>query len=118
MTLEELGVPYEIRSISLSKNEQKEEWFLKINPNGRIPAMLDGDIRVFESGAIMLYLAEKHGNLYSEVLPICATFNACLAWFLLCSQHLLHSVHGALACSPVSWKAESFQAEHHGRRSY
>ncbi len=37
--LEELGVPYNLHSISLSKNDQKEEWFLKINPNGRIPAL-------------------------------------------------------------------------------
>lgn len=106
--LEELGVPYEVRPISLSKNEQKEEWFLKINPNGRIPAMLDGDIRVFESGAIMLYLAEKHGKLFAQVLPMYATRDACLARFLLCSQHLLLSVHEALACSPVSWKAKPF----------
>jgi glutathione S-transferase len=51
--LEELGVPYELHAISLSKNEQKEDWFLKINPNGRIPAMTDGDVRVFESGALV-----------------------------------------------------------------
>ena len=37
--LEELGVPYNLRPISLSKNEQKEDWYLKVNPNGRIPAL-------------------------------------------------------------------------------
>ena len=37
--LEELGIPYKVHYISLSKNEQKEEWYLKINPNGRIPAI-------------------------------------------------------------------------------
>ena len=37
--IEELKIPYKVHSISLSKNEQKEEWFLKINPNGRIPAI-------------------------------------------------------------------------------
>ncbi|KAK9831857.1 hypothetical protein WJX81_002485 [Elliptochloris bilobata] len=68
VTLEELGVPYEVKPISLSKIEQKEDWFLKVNPNGRIPAMLDGDVRVFESGAIMLYLVQKHPEtgLYSQ----------------------------------------------------
>lgn len=53
--LEELGLPYNKEIIDISKNTQKEDWFLAINPNGRIPALKDGDLRVFESGAIMLY---------------------------------------------------------------
>ena len=66
IALEELGLPYTVRPISLGKLEQKEEWFLKINPNGRIPAIVDhdnGDFAVFESGAILIYLAEKTGKL-------------------------------------------------------
>jgi len=66
IALEELGLPYTVRQISLGKLEQKEEWFLKINPNGRIPAIIDhdnGDFAVFESGAILVYLAEKTGKL-------------------------------------------------------
>jgi glutathione S-transferase len=66
VTLEELALPYETHMLELSKNTQKEEWFLKINPNGRIPAIVDrdeGDFAVFESGAIMIYLAEKAGRL-------------------------------------------------------
>ncbi len=60
--LEELGLPYDLRTLDFSKAEQKEEWFLKINPNGRIPAIEDDGFAVFESGAIMIYLAEKHGQ--------------------------------------------------------
>ncbi|CEL04911.1 hypothetical protein ASPCAL06035 [Aspergillus calidoustus] len=60
ITLEELGIPYRVEPINISTNIQKEEWYLKINPNGRIPALLDGDQRVFESGAIMLYLADRY----------------------------------------------------------
>ena len=66
IALEELGLAYTVRPISLRKLEQKEPWFLAINPNGRIPAIVDrgaGDFPVFESGAILLYLAEKTGRL-------------------------------------------------------
>jgi glutathione S-transferase len=66
VTLEELGLPYETHAIELGKQQQKEPWFLKINPNGRIPAIVDrdeGGFAVFESGAIMVYLAEKTGKL-------------------------------------------------------
>ncbi len=66
VALEELGLPYTVRQISLGKLEQKEEWFLRINPNGRIPAIIDhdnGEFAVFESGAILTYLAEKTGKL-------------------------------------------------------
>jgi glutathione S-transferase len=64
--LEEVALPYEIKPIRLDRQEQKEEWYLKINPNGRIPAIVDhdeGDFAVFESGAILIYLAEKTGRL-------------------------------------------------------
>jgi GST-like protein len=66
VTLEELEIPYQIHFVNLSENEQKQEWFLKLNPNGRIPVIVDreaDDLAVFESGAIMIYLAEKAGRL-------------------------------------------------------
>ena len=89
MIVEELKVPYKLHAISLSDNEQKQEWYEKINPNGRIPAIGkssqanfsncrrvfkrspqvlvpayavdhdEGDLPVFESGAVMIHLAEK-----------------------------------------------------------
>ena len=66
ITLEELGLPYTLHAIDLSSGEQKRKPFTDINPNGRIPAIVDrgnDDFAVFESGAIMLYLAEKTGKL-------------------------------------------------------
>src|SRR5580704_12728663 len=65
VALEEMEIPYETHAIELSKGQQKESAFLKINPNGRIPAIVDrdeGNFAVFESGAIMIYLAEKSGK--------------------------------------------------------
>ena len=69
VTLEELELPYECHAIDLSANTQKEEWYLKLNPNGRIPVIVDRDAEggesfaIFETGAIMIYLAEKTGRL-------------------------------------------------------
>lgn len=66
IALEELQLPYELRVLDLGKKEQKEPWFLALNPNGRIPAIVDhdhDDFSVFESGAILVYLAEQTGKL-------------------------------------------------------
>lgn len=63
--LEELGVPYKVTPISLTNLEQKQDWYVALNPNGRIPTLVDhdeGDFAVFESGAILVYLAEKFGR--------------------------------------------------------
>jgi GST-like protein len=64
--LEECGLPYTAHIMNLSALEQKQPAFTAINPNGRIPAIVDhdeGDFPVFESGAILIYLAEKAGKL-------------------------------------------------------
>ena len=66
ITLDELELPYEVHPVNLGAGEQKQEWFLAICPNGRIPAIVDrsaDDLAVFETGAIMIYLAEKTGRL-------------------------------------------------------
>lgn len=65
-TLEELGIEYETHAVNLVANDQKQPAFLAMNPNGRIPVIVDrdeDDLAVFESGAIMIYLAEKSGRL-------------------------------------------------------
>jgi glutathione S-transferase/GST-like protein len=66
VALEELGLPYQAHILELQKLDQRRPEFLRISPNGRIPAIVDrelDDFAVFESGAILVYLAEKTGRL-------------------------------------------------------
>jgi len=69
IALEEMGLPYEAHAIDIGKNESWTPEFLSLNPNGKIPAIIDPDgpggapLGLFESGAILLYLAEKTGML-------------------------------------------------------
>ncbi len=65
IALEEMGLPYKAHAIDISKDEQFAPDFLKISPNNRIPAIVDNDngMSLFESGAILIYLADKTGKL-------------------------------------------------------
>ncbi len=66
IALEELALDYRMQVLDLGAKEQKQPWYLEINPNGRIPAIVDRDedgFAVFESGACLIYLAEKTGRL-------------------------------------------------------
>jgi GST-like protein len=60
--LEEAGIPYEAIPIDTRKGEQHKPEFVAINPNAKLPAIVDGDVTVFDSNAILLYLAEKTGK--------------------------------------------------------
>lgn len=74
LLLEELGVPYHLTPVDLTKNDQRTAEFLKLNPNGKIPVLVDestGDgnpVTIWESGAILLYLAEKYNQLMPKSL--------------------------------------------------
>lgn len=83
IALEEMGLEYAVHVLSLSRGDQKREEFLRICPNGKIPAIVDrdeDDLAVFESGAILIYLAEKTG----QFLPRDARGRSrVLAWLML-----------------------------------
>lgn len=69
IALEEMGLEYTTHRIDLGAREQKEDWYLNLNPNGRIPTIVDrdnDDFVVFESGAILIYLAEKTGQFMPQ----------------------------------------------------
>ncbi|NJL82970.1 MAG: glutathione S-transferase family protein [Chloroflexaceae bacterium] len=61
--LEELGIPYEFVLLDMKQGEHLKPDFLAINPMGKVPAIVEGDCKLWESGAIILYLAEKYDNL-------------------------------------------------------
>ena len=102
--LEESGLAYKLRPMALDAGEQKEDWYLAINPNGRIPCIVDDDgpdgraVTVFESGAILIYLAEKSGRLLPED-PVARM--EVLNWLFFASGHITHTglgVHWQIRC--------------------
>ena len=67
IALEEMQLPYQVHALNLARDEQKQPEYLRLNPNGRIPTIVDRDNEsfvVFESGAILVYLGEKTGQFY------------------------------------------------------
>lgn len=66
--LEELQIPYEYIALDLQAGEQTQPDFLAINPMGKVPALTDGRFKLWESGAILLYLAQKYDSSYPKIL--------------------------------------------------
>jgi GST-like protein len=98
LLLEELGIPFEISPVDTFKGEQHKLEFLKINPNGKLPAIVDDGITVFDSHAILLHLGAKHGKFVPSAPSQHA---AMLSWLLFVATGL----------SPFSGQAVHFQ--HH-----
>jgi GSH-dependent disulfide-bond oxidoreductase len=85
LLLEELQVPYEVASVDIFKGEQHRPEFRRINPNGKVPVIIDGDVTVFDSHAILLHLAEKH----RQFIPAGAKERgAMLSWLLMVATGL------------------------------
>ncbi|WP_113626136.1 GSH-dependent disulfide bond oxidoreductase [Pectobacterium peruviense] len=118
--LEEANLPYQLHRVNISKGEQFKPEFLAISPNNKIPAIVDtqpaeGDtpISLFESGAILLYLAEKHGVLLSSSLRERTATLQWLFWQVAGFGPMLGQNHhfNHYAPQPVPYAIERYQQE-------
>lgn len=93
--LEEVGLPYRVHPIDITKDEQFAADFLKISPNNRIPAIIDQDTgtSVFESGAILMYLADKTGKFWPQEGPAKWQVMEWLMWQMGGAGPMLGQVH-------------------------
>ena len=78
--LEELELPYEVENYKLGDPSMRSPDYLKVHPMGRVPALEDGDVTIFESGAIIEYLLARHGNGRMRPAPDSADFPLYLQW--------------------------------------
>jgi GST-like protein len=116
--LEESGMPYETIPVDTRKGEQHLPDFLKINPNAKTPALVDGDATVFDSNAILLYLAEKSGQFLPENTP--AARAQMLSWLMFVatgigpySGQAVHFKHFAPEPKDYAVNRYLFEAERH-----
>jgi GST-like protein len=115
--LEEAGLPYEIVPIDTRKGEQHAPSFLAINPNAKTPALVDGEVTIFDSNAILLYLAERTGRFLPENTP--AARGELLSWLMFIatgigpySGQAVHFKHFAPEL-PYAIKRYQFEVERH-----
>lgn len=111
VALEEMGLDYRVHPIDITTGAQHAPDFLKISPNNRIPAIVDGDQTVFESGAILMYLAEKHGQFLPKSGPKRVTVLEWLMWQMGGFGPMPGQVHHFLG-------VESGPAQDYGLRRY
>jgi GST-like protein len=100
--LEELGVDYEVHSINITQGDQNSPAFLKISPNNKIPAIIDRDngMSLMESGAILIYLAEKYGKFLPKDSIARAEVNEWLMWQMGGFGPILGQAHHFLHFNP------------------
>lgn len=116
--LEESGLPYELMPVDTRKGEQFAPSYLAINPNAKTPAIMDGDIAVFDSNAILLYLAEKTGKYLPENTP--AARAQLLSWLMFVASGIgpysgqaVHFKHYAPEKLPYAINRYTHEAQRH-----
>lgn len=116
--LEEAGLPYEGVPVDTRKGEQFDPAFLAVNPNAKVPAIVDDGVTVFDSNAILLYLAEKTGRFLPPDAP--AARGEMLSWLMFiasgvgpfCGQ-AVHFRHFAPEKVPYAYNRYQYEAERH-----
>ncbi len=116
--LEESGLPYELVPVDTRKGDQHQPQFRKINPNGKVPVIVDGDAVVFDSNAILLYLAEKTGRFLPPNTP--AARGELLSWLMFIatgvgpfSGQAVHFRHHAPEQLPYAANRYLYEARRH-----
>ena len=118
LLLEELGLPYEVVPVATRKGEQFTPAFKALNPNSKTPALEDGDAKVFDSNAILLYLAEKTGRFLPANTP--AARGELFSWLMFVatgigpySGQAVHFKHVAPEPKEYPQKRYNFEADRH-----
>lgn len=117
LLLEELGLPYEPVPVDTRKGAQFEPGYLTVNPNGKVPAIVDGDVTVFDSNAILLYLAERDGRFVPSTGASRGEF---MSWLMFVatgigpfSGQAVHFKHFAPEPVPYAHTRYQFEADRH-----
>jgi GST-like protein len=116
--LEEAGLPYEAIPVDTRKGEQFDPAFAAVNPNNKVPAIIDGDVTVFDSNAILLYLGEKTGQFMPGSSPQARA--DLLSWMMFVasgvgpySGQAVHFRHNAPPANEYGAKRYLFEAKRH-----
>jgi len=119
LLLEELGLPYEAVPVDTRKGEQHTAEFRKVNPNAKVPAIIDGDVRVFDSNAILLFLADRAGRFVPAVTDSAARGNM-LSWLMFIASGIgpfsgqsVHFRHAAPEPKEYALNRYDFEAHRH-----
>lgn len=91
--LEELGLEYKLVPFTLGQKKMREAPFLKIHPNGRVPVLVDDDVTLFESGAIVEYILTRHGNGRMRPAVSSPDYPMYLQWLHYCEGMLMPPVN-------------------------
>jgi GST-like protein len=118
LLLEELGLPYEAVPIDTRRGQQFDPAFLALNPNAKVPAIVDGDVTVFDSNAILLYLAEKTGQFLPQNTPV--RRGELLSWLMFVASGIgpysgqaVHFRHFAPEQVPYAQTRYHYEADRH-----
>ena len=118
LLLEELGLPYEVVPVDTRKGEQHTPAFKALNPNSKTPVLVDGDAKVFDSNAILLYLAEKTGRFLPDNSPVAR--GELYSWLMFVatgigpySGQAVHFKHVAPEPKEYPQKRYNFEADRH-----